>query len=307
MENTERIMQAYGRRYHRFLSVLRQTARYLPPRYGYPFAARLARYFSPHRDPAICGHVHHIAQQCVAHLSHSPPQVWHSMLNHIGVSHLNIFRIAQLDQDWLAQSVTIHCDFDIKETLKNRGLFLMTYHNHHNFLFTVAIGLLLKHRIRTLAMSPEISPIYPYISDIYQNYFTDCERFYHGGEFLYVKENTSPQSVRAVSKTLKAGDIVISLNDIFNPYAEKRTRHFDFLGQPLPCPVGTVELAIRTGAAMAAGSIRWLGGERFELTLFALPTEQGVDAVMSAYLAGLHRLITLDAGVWEGWRLWRVP
>jgi hypothetical protein len=307
MGNTDCMMRAYGLRYHRFLSILRQTARYLPPRYGCPLAAQLARYLSPHRDPSIRGHVHYIAQQCADHLPCSSHQVWHSMLNHIGVSHLNIFRIAQLNKNWLTQSVTIHCDFNIKETLKNSGLFLMTYHNHHNFLFTVSIGLLLEHRIRTLAMSPEISPIYPYISDIYQNYFTDCERFYHGGEFLYVTENTSPQSLRAVSKTLKAGDIVISLNDIFSPYAEKRTRYFDFLGHQLPCPVGTVELAIRSGAAMAAGYIRWLGGDRFELSLFALPAEQGVDAVMSAYLAGLNRLITADAGVWEGWRLWRLP
>lgn len=298
--------RTYGLRYHRFLSILRQVAHRLPPRYAYPTAAWLARYLSPHREIGARRYVHHIVQHHAKQLTTPPADVWRSMLTHVGVSNLNIFRIPLLDQAWLNDKVDIECDFDLTATLANgRGLFLMTYHNHHNFLFTVSIGLWVQgYRIRTLAMEPSISPIYPYISDIYDTYFADCERFYQGGEFLYVQEKTPTQALRAIGKTLKAGDIVISLNDIFSPYAEKRTQHFPFLGHTLPCPIGTVDLAIRSGATMAAGYIRWLHSDQFALRLFELPSEHGVNAVMQAYLAGLTQMINSDAGLWEGWRLW---
>lgn len=289
---------SYGRQYAHFLSQMAWLSYCRPLRFTYPLAGQLARTFSPHRQAEL--QVKHNIHRCLG--EEFVQTGWRNFLNHTGVANLNIFLIRRFTAAWLHHHIQIISKVDVAAALaQKRGLFVMTYHNHHPFLFTVAMGLF-GQRIRTFAMDPKDNPVYPYISDIYDQYFADCEQHYQGGNFILVGEKTSLSAMRSVGQALKTGQIVISLNDVYSPYAAKRTMDLPFFHHQLACPVGTVEMALRHRSVITAGWLRWIRGDQFQLQLYPLSTENGVKGVMQQYVGLLQQLVVEDAGLWEGWK-----
>jgi hypothetical protein len=288
----------YGQQYAQFLHRLRWIAKVKPLALAYQLAILNARYQSPH-----LGNERQVKQNISNCLGKSfADNGWKQFIQHTGIANCNIFRIRHFSQQWLKKHIVISGDWDFNQGLQNdKATFFMTYHNHHPFLFTVSIGML-GRLIRTLAMNPKDSPVYPYFADIYDQYFLDCEAHYHGGNFVLVDENTPLGTTRSVAKTFKNKQIVITLNDVFNPYAEKRSLDLDFYGRKLICPTGTVEMALRHDVNFVAGWVRWVEADKFNLELYSLDSSQGLEGIMQQYIHYLQLMLEQDAGLWEGWK-----
>jgi hypothetical protein len=287
---------SYGQQYANFLAQLSWIARLKPLALAYKFAILSAKYSSPHliNRTRVMANI----ESCLGAEQAKP--AWKSFVRHTGVANCNIFRIKHITPMWLQQHVEITGN-GWSHLANNKAVFILTYHNHHPFLFTVAIGSL-GRLIRTLAMNPEDSVIYPYIATIYRKYFDDCAAHYNGGNFILVDANTPNSATRSIYHTLRNKQIVISLNDIFNPYNEKRITELDFYHSKIKCSLGSVEIAMRHEVEFVVGWLIWHSGAKFELALHSLDSSQGVDGIMQQYIHYLHNLIAVDAGVWEGWK-----
>ncbi len=286
----------YGQQYAQFLHRLSWIAKLRPLSLTYQLAVLAAHYQSPH-----LGNEQQVKQNITNCLGESFAKTgWQQFIRHTGVSNCNIFQIRHISQQWLKQHIIIAGNWDFYQPTEKATVF-MTYHNHHPFLFTVSISML-GRLIRTLAMNPKDSAVYPYLAEIYDQYFIDCEAHYHGGNFVLVDANTPLAATRSVAKTLKNKQIIITLNDIFNPYAEKRSLDIAFYGHKLTCPTGVVEMALRHDVDFVAGWVRWIGGDKFKLELYSLDASQGLEGIMQQYIDYLQLMIKQDAGLWEGWK-----
>jgi lauroyl/myristoyl acyltransferase len=288
----------YGQQYAQFLHRLRWIAKIKPLSLAYQLAILTAHYQSPHIGNAL-----QVRQNITHCLGEQFAQSgWQQFIQHTGVANCNIFRMRYITQQWLKKHITIVGKWDFTQGLQtDKPTIFMTYHNHHPFLFTVSISML-GRLIRTLAMNPKDSPVYPYFADIYDQYFIDCEAHYHGGQFVLVDANTPLTATRSIAQTLKNKQIVITLNDVFNPYAEKRSMDLAFYHSQLTCPTGSVAMALRYDADFVAGWVRWVGGDKFTLELYPIDSSQGVEGIMQQYIYYLQVMLQQDAGLWEGWK-----
>jgi len=294
----------YAQQYKRFLWCLKLISQIMPLRFGYPMAALSAHYLSPRRDEK--DQVIQTVEACLSDEGINPEKTWHDFLNHVGATDMNTFLYRHMNQDWLKRHVDIDSELDIPAALaQGKGLLLMTYHNHYPHFFAVLLGLM-GYKTYLIARDYTTTPIYPFLEKMAIQYYSDCESHFQGGSYIYVSDNTAMSNMRSIHHALKTGNIVVSLNDFPNTFAPKRSMTVEFYGRPLTCPIGTVQMALKQGAVIGAGWVRWIGQDRYQLEIKALDTQGDVDHIMHQYFDLLESLIKTDPSIWEGWR-WLNP
>ncbi len=293
----------FARRYRRFLGFLAISQRLLPLPLASALAARSAPYLSPHRALQAA-----VSQGMSSALALSPEALeilWQRYLRYAGSADLLTFLYRRMNPTWLGRYIQVQGQevLDAQQD-KGRGLFVMTYHNHYPHFLAAVMGLL-QHKTYLVAMDYEISPLYPYMSQIIDKYHIDCAKHFYGGEYLFMTEKTPVRLMRKLHQVLQEGHLVVSLNDFPSPFVSKRNLPIELFGRRYLCPTGTVEIALQQGARIVVGWARGVGRGRFVVELYPL-SGTTVETVMDAYVAKLHELIALDPALWEGWK-WLPP
>ncbi|MDM8546049.1 hypothetical protein QUF61_06110 [Candidatus Venteria ishoeyi] len=301
--------QQYASQYRIFLNRLQQIQRFAHPALAYPLAARIAHHYSPNKEMQanIC--------QSFAQAANKPEiplkKFWSHYLNHVGATDLNTFMYRKMTPQWIKQRVKINSPVTLESLRKHdRGLFVMTYHNHYPHFLGVVLGQMgleagLKSHL--IAMDITASPLYDYLREEAEAYYRDCENCFAGGQYLYMHQNQPIAAMRKLHQALRNGETVISLNDFPSPFISKRNLELSVFGYQYAFPVGTLEIALRQKTPVVAAWIRWLGWDRFCLEVRPLATENGLENVMAQYLEILQsQLVVADPALWEGWK-WLTP
>ncbi len=292
-------LAAFAQRYTRFLNFLKFQQALLPIPLASTLAARSAVYLSPHSS------LHDTVTQRLHSVLDCSPQeldtLWQRYLRHSGTADLLSTYYRQMTPEWIGRYIHVPQQDLLKEQVSHgRGLLLMTYHNHYPHFLTAIMGLL-GYRTHMVALDYRANPLYPYMSQVADDFHQDCSSCFHGGEYLIVGDKTPVSSMRALYKALNQGDIVVSANDYPSPFASKRDLPIEIFGRSYACPVGSLTMALQQQAHIAAAWVRGSGRGQFQVEIHPLQGDS-VATVMADYLDKLQLMIELDPVLWEGWK-----
>jgi hypothetical protein len=145
------------------------------------------------------------------------------------------------------------------------------------------------------------SPLYPHMSALADTYHENCASHFNGGQYLFMQRKPPIEFMRTLYSALGEANVMVSLNDFPSPFASKRNLPISLFERHYVCPTGTLDIALKQQAMLAAAWVRGTGRGRFQVEIRALQGDT-VDTVMADYLHQLHQMIELDPSLWEGWK-----
>ncbi len=226
-----------------------------------------------------------------------PVATWLRYLDNVGVNTLNTSRYRHLSPAVLGRTVMIRGKELLERALaKERGVLLLTAHQHCLILFNACIGLL-GHPVDVILRDPAATTP-DFLTGHMDQTLADSARHFNGGQYLQV--DYRHRSIRSLLRALEQGHILISANDLPGHLAGKRRMTVPFLGHSLSLVTGSVELALQRHVPILAGFIRWEKNNRFTIDLQEVPV-QDLAGVMACYGHLLEQAVQKDPGGWEGW------
>jgi hypothetical protein len=279
-------------RYRRYFYGI-EALSWLPLPLAWMLAARYAAAFSPQR--AELPQVLRRMERALPWVQPTLAKVGQRYLYNIGVHDVALFLYHRLDLAWVQQRVQVQGAEYLRPS-PGRGLFLLSFHHHHNGLLYAVLGLL-GVKLSVLAHDPRASPLYAAMTRQARMMYDDSERHFNGGQYLYIDAHR-PSYPRTALRVLTQGDTLLSTNDFPTATLPKRHVWLDALGTRFPVPSGSFELALHAGAALACVSLRWLRRDEFVLVVRPLQADTVAGLALS-YAAELDSLARAHPAAWE--------
>jgi len=287
----------YEKKYRLFLWGVKLLSIFCPPSLAYRLAARWGRWFSPREGELEL--VRERLALCFPGNSALVKITCQYYLENAAINALNTYFYRQMSPRWLEGKIRVVDDQHMHAAIaKGNGVLVLAAHQHHLVMLGVVLGLM-GLRVNPILLDPKLT-VPSYLEEYMARAIKDSESHYHGGQYLMV--DLSSNYVRRLYRLFDAGEIVVSANDFPRDLAPKRRLTFPFLGQPLSCAVGSVEVALSRGASIVSAFIFWRGADRFELCFAPIDTEGGVAGVMAQYASQLEAAVVRDPAGWEGWK-----
>lgn len=241
--------------------------------------------------------------------SQAADKAWDTYERHAAVSHHHVSYFLQADQEWVSQcQVDFKGTDHIKKALKlNRGLLVMTYHQHYNMLLCILLGRL-GYPITSIAMDPKESPLYEYFSQQSDKMHHNTALHFNSGDYAYVKPKGF---IRPIIRAFENQHLVVTANDFPDPFSGNRRITLPFMGTvaEISCPTGSVELAIKKNTPIVIAYLRWKEQNNFELSIEPVSNTLSIQEnflstqqVMQRYISILERIVNIEPGLWEGWK-----
>lgn len=281
--------------YRQYLAGASAIAHIKPVRLAYMVAYIWARLMSPRKAERIL--VKNQMQSCATALSQDVDGCWRDYLWHASASTLHTYLYASMRGDWIGSVMEVRGLSNLRAAFERRdGVLVLTGHQHSLMLLAVVLGLL-KFPIHAILMDPRLT-VPDFLESFVECAIRDSSLHFNGGDYIFVDYGGA--FVRPVYRALAAGKLVLSANDFPASLAPKRRQVIPFLGREISCPTGSVEIAIKTGAAIVPSFIR---RERGRMVVeFHAELKGKTEEVMSAYGALLETTVRDDPGGWEGWK-----
>lgn len=217
---------------------------------------------------------------------------------HAAINYLNSFLYKKMNQSWLENIIIVE-GLEYLSRESEQGLLVLSAHQHHLMLLGAAFGLT-GHKTFPVLMDPK-ETVPAYLEQYYDMAISDSEKLYNGGKYMLV--GFKPSFTREIYRNLKSGDIVISANDFPKDIAPKRRKNIPFYGQHISCPVGTIEIAIKTGAKIVTAFVTQSLDLPFKVTIAPLDyDEKNITSIVAAYGKELEKNILREPAAWEGWK-----
>ena len=226
---------------------------------------------------------------------------------HACIGGLDHISRARKSTAWLRKNVVFDGIEALEESLATRdgGVLVLTYHNHYKFLLPVTLGLR-GHSVSALAIDYKLSEVYQNAegAKIYQNFFSEIESYWNGGQFIYINGQDPIKTYKKVLKSFGRNKVLVSLNDVYSPLSGTRNISTRFLGKEVICPTGTIETALQKTADIYSAHIQWSDEiQGYKVIIEKLDTSSGVENVAKQYMDNFANVVTQDPAIWEGWKL----
>ncbi len=266
---------------------------WLPLPLAWASAARYAACCSPQRAqmPTVMARMQRALPWVVPQLS----QLRQRYLYQVGVHDVALFLYHRLDTAWVRHRVHVQ-GVEYLQPPQGRGLFLLSFHHHHNGLLYAILGLL-GVRLSVIAQDPRASPLYAALQRQARMMYDDSEHHFNGGRYLYI-DAQRPSLPRAAVRVLARGEALLSTNDFLVAQRPKRHVWLEALGSRFSIPSGSFELALQAGAALACVHLLWLRRDEFVLTIKPLQADT-VLMLAQQYAAELDGLARAHPTAWE--------
>ena len=286
------------RHFHYYLALISALTRVRPLSLAYRLAAYTACNFSPREEEMLL--VQDRLSACAPSIACSGnPALWATAYRkNMGVAALNSYLFRDMTSDWLGQRIHVSGEAHLQTALsKNKGLLVLTAHQHHLVFLGVAIGLL-GLKTNPILLDPSMT-VPDFLKPYMGRMLGDSERLFNGGRYLIVDLHN--QFVRQLYRAFEAGEMIISANDFPNDLAPKRRFDFPFLNQNISIPYGSIKIAVEQGAQIVSAFLHWRGGDQFVLSFTPIDATS-VSDISAAYTRQLEQAVKTDPGGWEGWK-----
>lgn len=280
------------KQYQRYFAGV-EALSWLPLPLAWATAARYAAYCSPQRDamPVILARM----QRALPWVTPELPHLRQRYLHNVGVHDVALFLYQRLDIAWVRRRVQIQGE-EYLHPPQGQGLFLLSFHHHHNGLLYAILGLL-GVKLSVIAQDPRTSPLYTALARQARLMYDDSERHFNGGQYIYI-DAQRPSLPRTAFRALHQGEALLSTNDFPQAQLPKRHVWLEALGSKFPIPSGSLELALHAGAALACVHLLWLRRDEFVLTVTPLAADT-VAHLAQQYAGALDALGRAHPAAWE--------
>lgn len=283
-------LKIFGRQYRNYLRCLAPLARYCPE-WIWPLVQKtLGRALSPYRfkKEAICAGIAEVFGAERSKVIWSDWQDSHSSFVR------GFTRYHLLTPQDIQRQVYI-LDTDVLAQLREEGGLVFTYHTHHQNIMCCALGFA-GCKVFPIAGAPEVSPIFPYVSQWALQINRESAKHFRGGEYLFV--NNLRYVARSIRKVLKDKDVVVCLSDFHQP--DSSGWSLPFLSRRISPPAGVMDVAIRLQVPVYIALCAPENGQ-LVLRLQRYGIVKSRDELVRAYIAFLEQACRQNPVCWQGW------
>lgn len=280
-----------------FLILIRWIAKVRPIGGSYYLAKKLGKWFSPRLQENEQLSYNLTRSHFSVERIQSEIMRYHQ---HAAINYLHSHLYSKMNAKWLERYIVVE-GLEHLERPKGQGILVLSAHQHHLMMLGVAFGLA-KQRVFPVLLDPK-ETVPHFLESYYTMAISESEKHYQGGKYLLV--GLRPSYTREIYRRLSQGDIVISANDFPKSIAPKRRHDISFFGQSISCPVGTMEIALKTKAKCVMAFVSTGFDMPFKVTISSLDyaeDESALETIVNAYGNQLEQNIRSDPAAWEGWK-----
>ncbi len=286
------------RHFRYFLALISALTRIRPLSLAYNLAAYTASHVSLREEEMLL--VRDRLTACAPSIScNGNPALWATAYReNMGVAALNTYLFREMTPDWLGRRIHVLGEAHLQSALsQNKGLLILTAHQHHLVFLGVAMGLL-GLKTNPILLDPSLT-VPDFLEPYMGRMLGDSERLFNGGRYLIV--DLQNQFIRQIYRVFEAKEIIISANDFPNDLAPKRRIDFPFLNQNISIPYGSIKIAVEHEVQIVSAFLHWRGGDQFVLSFTPIDSASVLD-ISATYTRQLEQAVKTDPGGWEGWK-----
>lgn len=179
----------------------------------------------------------------------------------------------------------------------NKGLLILSAHQHHLVFLATALGL---HgiKINPILLNPKLT-VPDYLTEYMDTMIKDSEALFNGGKYLIV--DLDKQYVRNIYRLLDDKQIIFAATDFPNNLAPKRRIIKSMFNQSVSIPYGSIKIALERDVPMVTAFLEWQGKDQFTIHIRPI-LESTLENICGEYVSHLEQHILQNIGSWEGWK-----